>query len=181
MRVHGRERWRLPRWPLALVALALACVPLGAAKRAPTPAETPTPPEPLTVEEVLANPLGDADYAQSRRCLANARYRRIDIITDEALAFIGRGDTVWLNMLPHRCHGLRQDMVLAVEQSSMRVCARDRIRGLARVSAQVATSACALGPFQPLPRENFEAVRDALVAAHRNRAVAKTKRSAPAD
>ena len=174
----GLERWRLIRWPPALAAPAMAWLVLGGAA---SPGETPAPPAPLTVEEVLANPLADGDYAQSRRCLANSRYRRIDVITDQALAFVGRGDTVWLNILPHRCHGLRQNMVLAVEQTGMRVCSRDRIRGLARASTQVVTGACALGPFQSLPQENFDAVRDALVAAHRNRTVAKTRRSAPED
>ena len=131
-------------------------------------------PDVPTVEEVLAAPLADRDYSQSRRCLATNRYRRIDIVTDQALVFVGRGDTVWLNMLPYRCHGLRRDMVLVLEQSSMRVCARDRLRGLARSSAEPATAACALGQFQPLARENLAAMRDALVAARRNRTVART-------
>ena len=152
----------------------------GAAERDP-PASTEADAGPLSVEEVLANPLADGDYAESRRCLATSRYRRIEIVTDQALAFVGRGDTVWLNLLPHRCHGLRRDMVLVVEQSSMRVCARDRVRGLARASTAVGTATCPLGPFRPLPRENFDAMRDALVAAHRNRTVARTKRSAPGD
>ena len=145
------------------------------------------------MEEVLANPLSDADYAESRRCLATSRYRRIEIVTDQALAFVGRGDTVWLNLLPHRCHGLRPDMVLIVEQSSMRVCARDRVLGLARASTvagvrrrtttidAVGTATCPLGTFRSLPQENFAAVRDALIAARRNRTVARTKRSAPAE
>ena len=133
-----------------------------------------TEPDVPTVEEVLAAPLADRDYSQSRRCLATNRYRRIDIVTDQALVFIGRGDTVWLNMLPYRCHGLRRDMVLVLEQSSMRVCSRDRLRGLARSSAEPATAACALGQFQPLARENLAAMRDALIAARRNRTVART-------
>lgn len=180
MRVHGCELPRRARWPAA-AALAVAWLLLAAATSETSPEETPAPPDPLTVEEVLANPLVDGDYAQSRRCLATARYRRIDVLTDQALAFVGRGDTVWLNVLPHRCHGLREDMVLAVEHRSMRICDRDRVRGLARTSGQLATGTCALGRFHPLPRENFDAVRDALVAAHRNRIVAKTKRSAPAE
>lgn len=165
-------------WPWRVLAIGAAtwlAMP-AAAKDAETAADSSdAPPDIPTVEEVLAAPLADRDYSQSRRCLSKNRYRRIDIVTDQALVFVGRGDTVWLNMLPYRCHGLRRDMVLVLEQSSMRACARDRLRGLARSSAEPATTACALGQFQPLPKENFDAMRDALIAARRNRTVARTK------
>lgn len=175
-----RRRYRRWLWRRCLPVL-LAPGLLAEAAEPDPPAPTEADAQTLSVEEVLANPLGDGDYAESRRCLSTSRYRRIEIVTDQALAFVGRGDTVWLNQLPHRCHGLRRDMVLVVEQSSMRVCARDRVRGLARASTAVGTATCPLGAFRPLPRENFDAMRDALVAAHRNRTVARTKRSAPGD
>ena len=174
--MSGRCRWLSQCGSPVFLAAAVVA---GAAERGPPGTEADA--GLLSVEEVLANPLADGDYAESRRCLATSRYRRIEIVTDQALAFVGRGDTVWLNPLPHRCHGLRRVMVLVVEQSSMRVCARDRVRGLARASTAVGTATCPLGPFRSLPRENFDAMRDALVAAHRNRTVARTKRSAPGD
>ena len=177
MRRRPFRCWLWRHWLPMVLAPGL----LAEAAEPDPPASTDADAQTLSVEEVLANPLGDGDYAESRRCLATSRYRRIEIVTDQALAFVGRGDTVWLNLLPHRCHGLRRDMVLVVEQSSLRVCARDRVRGLARASTAVGTATCPLGAFRPLPRENFDAMRDALVAAHRNRTVARTKRSAPGD
>ena len=134
--------------------------------------------EEVTVEEVLANPLDDDAYANTKRCLSTARYRRIDIVGDRALVFYGRGDDAWLNMLPYRCRGLRSDMMLAIEQSNFRVCALDRFKGLPRGSTQLGTTVCALGEFERLSHDEVELRRDALLARQRNRTVAKTIRSA---
>ena len=134
--------------------------------------------EELTVEEVLANPLDEDAYANTQRCLATARYRRIEIIADRALVFYGRGDDAWLNVLPFRCRGLRRDMILSIEQSNFRVCAMDRFKGLPRASSQLGTTVCALGEFERLSHDQVDSRRDALLAQRRNSTVAKTIRSA---
>ena len=158
----------------ALLTLAAAAVTPGAlAERARDEAA------PLTAEQVLANPLDESAYERKARCLATARYRRVEIIGDTALVFHGRGEDVWLNMLPRRCIGLRRDMVLAIEQSNLRVCARDRFRGLTRGNFEMSTAACLLGEFEHLERDQLDAKRDALVAERANRTVRRTRRSAP--
>ena len=132
----------------------------------------------ITVEEVLANPLDDSAYANTTRCLATTRYRRIDIVGDAALLFYGRGDDAWLNVLPFRCPGLRSDMVLSIEQSNFRVCAMNRFRGLPRGTVQVGTGVCSLGAFERLSHEQARSRRFALLAEQRSRVVKKTIRAA---
>lgn len=133
---------------------------------------------PLSAEEILANPLQDSDYAKTTRCLSTARYRRVEIVNSQALAFHGRGDDVWLNMLHRRCIGLRKDMILSIEQTSLRVCARDRVKGMSRNSFEAAGAVCSLGRFQRVSKPAFDAMRAALLAGESNLTVARTLRSA---
>lgn len=132
----------------------------------------------LTAQEVLANPLDEQAYSNATRCLAVSRYRRVEIVGDRALVFHGRGDDAWLNVLPRRCAGLRPNMVLAFEQSALRVCALDRFTALPRGASGFATSICSLGSFEHMTAEQVRARSEALLAAQRNRVVARTRRSA---
>ena len=135
----------------------------------------------LTAQEVLANPLDEQAYANAVRCLAVSRYRRVEIVGDQALIFHGRGDDAWLNVLPRRCAGLRPNMVLAFEQSALRVCALDRFTALPRGASGFATSICSLGAFEHMNAEQVQARGAALLAAQRNRVVARTRRSAASE
>ena len=157
----------------ALVAMALDAGTLAAE----SDASEATPNRAITAEQILANPLKESDYARKVRCLAAARYRRVEIVGNMALAFHGRRDEVWLNVLPRRCPGLRKNMVLAIERGSLRVCARDRFRGLSPGSLDLPTSICALGPFEPMTREHLDAMRDALVARENTKTIERTVRA----
>ena len=155
--------------PMLLVAAVAVPAPVGAGESAPDAVPS--------AEEVLANPLDDAAYADEQRCLATARYRRVDIESDRFLVFRGRGERAWINVLPRRCPGLRRDMVLAIEMRSARVCARDQFRGLPRLGTETGTSFCILGAFKPVAVEHLDAIRRALRDGHANPIVAKTVRS----
>ncbi len=126
------------------------------------------------VEDILANPLDDEDYVKTSRCLYIGRFRRIEIVSDRILAFHGRGDRMWLNVLSNRCQGLRPDMMLSLDRDGRRICAGDRFRGLPRMSAEAATVLCVLGDFKPVKRDRVDALLDALAAQHRTRTVAET-------
>ena len=160
------------QYPMALAAIALAfCAgALAAEDEADEPAAT------ITAEQILANPLEESAYAIKDRCLATARYRRIEIVGSMALAFHGRGDDVWLNVLPRRCLGLRPNMVLVIEQSSLRLCARDQFRGMASGNFGMRTSTCTLGSFQRMTPEHLDAMRDALIAQENTRTITRTVR-----
>ena len=159
------------------VALALDLDAHAAEDKLGEPTEDAT----LSAEQILANPLDESAYAQKRRCLATARYRRIEIVGNMALAFHGRGEDVWLNVLPRRCPGLRKDMVLAIERNSLRTCARDRFRGMSRGSLDLSTSVCSLGSFEHMTRERLDVMRDALVALQNTKTVTKTVRAAKSE
>ena len=159
---------------LAAIALVVNASAWADEGEADQPTESPT----ITAEQILANPLEESAYALQDRCLATARYRRIEIVGDMALAFHGRGDDVWLNVLPRRCPGLRPNMVLVLEQSSLRICARDRFRGVASGNFEMRTSTCTLGSFERMTPEHLDAMRDALIAQRNTKTIARTVRGA---
>ena len=160
-----------------IVAVAVALASNSRSAAAEPGSREPTDNPAMTAEQILANPLDESAYARKSRCLARARYRRVDIIGDMALAFHGRGKDVWLNVLPRRCPGLRENMVLTMELSGLRVCARDRFRAMSSGYSNVATSICTLGMFERMTTERLDAMRDALVAHQNTQTVARTARA----
>ena len=174
MRVESMWNWRwVPAGVGVLVALALDAR-ICAAER---DAAEPKPNHAITAEEILANPLDESEYARKIRCLAAARYRRVEIVGNMALVFHGRGEEVWLNVLPRRCPGLRKNMALAIERGSLRICARDRFRGISPGGLDLPTSTCSLGPFEPMTPEQLDAMRDALVAQQNTKTIDRTVRA----
>ena len=162
------------RGPLTLL-LAAACLAAATAEK-PEPAQDDEPP--ITAEEILANPLGEEAYEQSTRCLSTGKYRRVEILNHRILVFYGRGDEMWLNILPNRCMGLQPDMILEIERRGMRVCARDQIRGVSRFRTDAASMPCSLGEFHTTRPENVTAIREALEAGQKTTTVDRTVRSA---
>ena len=131
----------------------------------------------MTAEQILANPLDESAYTRKNRCLARARYRRIEIVGNVALVFHGRGEDVWLNVLPRRCRGLRENMVLLMEHGGLRVCAQDRFRATSSGNIDGATSICTLGMFEQMTPERLDAMRDALLAHRNTKTVTRTARA----
>ena len=131
----------------------------------------------LTAEEVLANPLDEQAYSNTKRCLGTSRYRRVEIIGNRALVFHGYRRDAWLNVLPRGCPGLRPDMVLVLEQEGLRLCALDRFSALPR-GGGMATAFCSLGAFEHMTTEQAQVRSDALLAAQRSRMARRTLRSA---
>lgn len=152
-------------------ALAVASWSAGAAAAADD-ADDALP----AVEDILANPLDDAAYARTERCLSFSRYRRIEIIDEYTLLFRSRGDRAWLNVLPRRCPGLDRDMLLVLEHRGPRLCRLDRFQGASRIGGSVGTPLCAFGSFEPVRRDNVDAILGALQSAGRNPAVRRTVR-----
>lgn len=136
---------------------------------------------PITAEEILANPLGEEAYQQSSRCLSTGKYRRVEIMNHQVLIFHGRGDEMWLNILPNRCMGLQPDMILSIEKRGMRLCARDQFRGVPRFRPDAPSMPCTLGEFHPTRSENVAAIRDAIEAGRKTTTVDRTVRSAGRD
>ena len=160
---------------LLTMPLAVACVAAATTEKQ-EPAQDVEPP--ITAEEILANPLSEEAYEQSSRCLSTGKYRRVEIMNHQVLVFHGRGDEMWLNILPNRCMGLQPDMILSIEKRGMRLCARDQFRGVPRFRPDAPSMPCTLGEFHPTRPENVNAIRDALEADQKTTTVDRTVRSA---
>ena len=160
---------------LLTMLLAVACVAAATVEKQ-QPAQDDEPP--ITAEEILANPLGEEAYEQSSRCLSTGKYRRVEIMNHQVLVFHGRGEEMWLNILPNRCMGLQPDMILEIERRGMRLCARDQFRGMPRFRPDAPSMPCTLGEFHPTRPENVTAIRDALEAGQKTTTVDRTVRSA---
>ncbi|MCE2459572.1 MAG: hypothetical protein J4F38_02170 [Pseudomonadales bacterium] len=165
------------RVPLTML-LAVACLAAASAEKQEQAQGAESK---ITAEEILANPLGEEAYEQSSRCLSSGKYRRVEVMNNQVLVFHGRGDEMWLNILPNRCMGLQADMILSIEKRGMRLCARDQFRGLPRFRPDAASMPCTLGDFHPTRPENVTAIRDALEAGNKTTTVDRTVRSAGRD
>ena len=165
------------RVPVTML-LAVACLAAASAEKQEQAQDAESP---ITAEDILANPLGEEAYEQSSRCLSSGKYRRVEVMNNQILVFHGRGDEMWLNILPNRCMGLQPDMILEIEKRGMRLCARDQFRGLPRFRPDASSMPCTLGEFHPTRPENVTAIRDALEAGHKTTTVDRTVRSAGRD
>ena len=58
------------------------------------------------VDFILDNPLPESDYHSSDRCINSDSYRRVEVLDDRHLLFLGRRGVVWLNQLRYACAGL---------------------------------------------------------------------------
>ena len=167
--------WKAParRW---LTIICLSGLPTAiAAEESEASAEEGIEDEAgITVDEILANPLDDDAYVKSSRCLSPSRYRRIEIMNDRVVVFRGRGGDVWVNFLANRCLGLGPDMIVSVEKHGMRLCSRDRFRGLPRLRGGAGSMPCVLGDFHRVAAESVGAIHDAIQASERTTTVKRT-------
>ena len=164
------------RW-LMIVCLSGLAMATAAEESEASPEEGFEDEAGITVDEILANPLDDDAYVKSSRCLSPSRYRRIEIMNDRVLVFRGRGDDVWVNFLPNRCLGLGPDMIVSVEKHGMRLCSRDRFRGLPRLRGGAGSMPCVLGDFHRVASDSVGAIHDAIQASERTTTVKRTVES----
>ena len=117
----------------------------------------------IDVETILNNPLDPSEYQDATRCISSRSYRRIDVLDEFNLLFVGRRKT-WLNRLRTRCPGLEQNMIIYVSQRSSRVCTHDHFRGAEPGGFGLPTPTCVLGDFESIDEGQEEGLRDAIVS-----------------
>ena len=117
----------------------------------------------IDVETILNNPLDPSEYQDAERCISSRDYRRIDVLDEFNILFVGRRAT-WLNRLRTRCAGLEQDMIIYVSQRSSRVCTHDHFRGAERGGFGIPTPTCVLGDFERIDEGQVEGLRSAIVS-----------------
>ena len=140
------------------------------------------PPEPLHADAdvdaqldfILDNPLSDSDYVSVQRCINSDTYRKVEVLDERHLLFLGRRGAVWLNQLRYACLGLRGDGVLVFQMRDRNVCDLD---GFSSVPSSGGPSAlgvrCMLGRFEEITEAQADVLRKALKARARTPALKK--------
>ncbi len=83
--------------------------------------------------------------AESTNCLRNRAFRSTYVLNKEHVLFIG-SRAAWINKLPDRCAGLRNNQTLVFDGYAKKICASDTVQGRYPQSG-VSTGRCPLGPF----------------------------------
>ena len=117
----------------------------------------------IDVETILSTPLDPSEYQEATRCISSRDYRRIEVLDEFNVLFVGRRQT-WLNRLRTRCAGLEPDMIIYVSQSSSRVCTHDHFRGAERGGFGIPTPMCVLGDFERIDEGQVEGLRGAIMS-----------------
>ena len=137
----------------------------------------------LDVADILAKPLTDDDYRETKNCLNIRDIDDVEVLDDTVVLFHGRRRELWLNQLSSQCLGLASDMVINLRSFGGTVCRLDRFRGRYRFEPLVAiTAECRLGTFETIDGLQAEALRAAVVERREVEDMArKTRKSARSD
>jgi len=129
------------------------------------------------IDVILSEPLDEATYGKTERCLTSSDYRRFEALDDRRLLFEGRHGERWINTLRARCPDLRYGRVLVVRSySSMaRICELDTFTAedwftwpwYRRWPWSWGTTwgtgmTCTLGKFQPVTEAQVKAIEETL-------------------
>ena len=135
--------------------------------------------ETLDVATILAEPLSEDEYSETKNCLNVRAIDNVEVLDDTLVVFHGRRREIWLNQLSSQCYGLEPDMIVNLHSFGGSICRLDRFRGRHYFEPLVPiTAECRLGAFETIDSLQAEALR-AAVAEHREVAdmAKKTKRS----
>ena len=134
--------------------------------------------EPLDVEAILSNPLGDDAYRERLTCLRSRAIDRVEILNDSLVLFHVRRNKAWLNQLSSRCPGLELDMVVNMRLYGGSVCRLDSFSGFVRNDGFAPAAHCRLGDFELIEGAQIEALRTALEEERKAAALARKNRRA---
>ncbi len=128
------------------------------------------------VDFILDNPLPESDYVESNRCINSDSYRKVEVLDDRHLLFLGRRGVVWLNQLRYGCAGLGGGGVLVFQMRNRNLCDMDGfssvpgsggdvVRGTINRGGPTATGIrCTLGHFEEITEAQAGMLRKALPA-----------------
>lgn len=117
-----------------------------------------------SIDQILSEPLGEAEYTDSVRCLPVYSYNSVDILDNRHVVFKGTGGRLWLNRLRNRCTGLRRNDTLKFDVRATQLCSLDTFEAISlNVVGPTRTSAtCSLGEFMPITKEQLDGIKAAL-------------------
>ena len=112
---------------------------------------------PLDLETLLR---AEGEYPQSERCLLAHKLERTRILDESHILFELRGGRYYIAQMQQRCPGLTKGSVVSLERRSMKLCAKDGVRGI-RITGGY-TPYCQLPEFLPVTKEQVALLREAL-------------------
>ena len=117
-----------------------------------------------SIDQILSEPLGEAEYTEGIRCLPVYSYNSVDILDNRHVVFEGTGGKLWLNRLRNRCTGLRRNDTLKFDVRTSQLCSLDTFEAISlNVVGPTRTSAtCSLGEFMPISKEQLDGIKAAL-------------------
>ncbi len=117
-----------------------------------------------SIDQILSEPLGEAEYTEGVRCLPVYSYNSVDILDNRHVVFKGTGGRLWLNRLRNRCTGLRRNDTLKFDVRASQLCSLDTFEAISlNVVGPTRTSAtCSLGEFMPITKEQLDGIKAAL-------------------
>ena len=120
---------------VAVVALGSSAALAEKTPAEDTTAESPQATETLDVETILANPLTEEDYRETKDCIWNRQIDSIEILDEDLVVFRSRvGGKIWLNKLANTCHGLRRDMMPITGNRNASVCRMSQMAAQAAIA-----------------------------------------------
>ncbi len=103
-----------------------------------------------------------SDDIEPSNCIKVRLVRSVEIVNEKILILRGTHGRYWLNKLRNQCHGLRDDMMLAVHRYGTQICANDRFEAQERTSVSPFTISCRWGQFEPLVIEQVAVIKRGL-------------------
>ena len=92
------------------------------------------------------------DEEEGRYCIPMRNIRTTDVLGDRALLFRMRSGEDYINILPHKCVGLRPNRPLMYETRQNQLCHLDIVRILDNSGFGLRPiMSCGLGRFHPVP------------------------------
>ena len=148
-------------WPgvVAIVLLA-GCASDGKEPQGPEAPEAPEIPLEERVEKILSEPSDAEDYGQEYDCISQSRYRDVEIIDKQRIAFVGSRGRVLLNELRHPCPGLHRRATLGFVLRGSRLCAMDQFQIVE--PSGIRGMRCSLGTFSVISEQQFESLKELL-------------------
>lgn len=96
----------------------------------------------------------------AKRCVSLARIDNTHVLDDRNILFYMRGKKVYINKLPHKCHGLRRADSFMYKTSLSQLCDLDIITVLDNIGFGFSRGpSCGLGSFYPIDRERAKELR----------------------
>jgi hypothetical protein len=141
---------------LAALATSMPLVLHGAEAAAPTGVES--------AEQIIATPATDESYLDTYRCLRADKIARTRVLSNRHVVFEMRRAERWLVQLPVACPGLTPGTRVALQRGGSGLCDTDFVRPIQETGLGTGRLGppCRLARFEPVTREQVEALRQAL-------------------